>query len=329
MATPVDVMGPTRSFRICEDGRLQPQKAEAALASWRQGDGSFWIDLEGPDIDARRKWLERLEIPADLLDAFLEPEHFSRVLPAGEAVFFEVPTRAADATARTVVVSFVCLDRLVLSMHEESVQTMQQLDASGYSRVRLDQATTSSLVCGLLILESARSRELSINLRHRVAALAERMDTEADGVALDEILELKRNLLDSDSLADEQLAVFQILLASRKPALDLSRMTDLFQVAINHAEAVERSVDRLVRSVQDLQMQYQVHQQEKTNRRLGLLTILSAVFMPLTLMVGIWGMNFEFMPELSLRWGYPAALAAMATLGGGLLWYFRSHGWLD
>ena len=46
------------------------------------------------------------------------------------------------------------------------------------------------------------------------------------------------------------------------------------------------------------------HREDTLNRRLGLLTILSAIFMPLTLLSGIWGMNFESMPELSMQGAY-------------------------
>ena len=64
---------------------------------------------------------------------------------------------------------------------------------------------------------------------------------------------------------------------------------------------------------------------ELANRRLGTLTVLSAIFMPLTLIAGIYGMNFEAMPELRWRYGYPAALGAMALVAAGLGWYFRTR----
>ena len=50
--------------------------------------------------------------------------------------------------------------------------------------------------------------------------------------------------------------------------------------------------------------------------------------MPLTMIVGIWGMNFDVMPELHYPYGYPIALGGMALIAGGLYWYFRSRGWL-
>jgi len=67
--------------------------------------------------------------------------------------------------------------------------------------------------------------------------------------------------------------------------------------------------------------------QDRTNSRLRLLTILSAIFMPLTLIAGIYGMNFKHMPELSWRYGYPAAVGAMLLLAVGLMLYFYRRGW--
>ncbi|MDQ3445797.1 MAG: magnesium and cobalt transport protein CorA [Pseudomonadota bacterium] len=54
----------------------------------------------------------------------------------------------------------------------------------------------------------------------------------------------------------------------------------------------------------------------------------AAIFAAVTALAGIWGMNFEFMPELNERWGYPAALALMAVTAGVLAWRFRRAGWL-
>jgi magnesium transporter len=51
--------------------------------------------------------------------------------------------------------------------------------------------------------------------------------------------------------------------------------------------------------------------------------------MPLTLMAGIWGMNFEAMPELKLSLGYPLALVTMACVGAAMLLFFRRRGWFD
>ena len=57
------------------------------------------------------------------------------------------------------------------------------------------------------------------------------------------------------------------------------------------------------------------------------LTVVSAIFLPLTFMAGIWGMNFEYMPELNKPWGYGVALSSMAVVASGMVWFFKRQGW--
>jgi len=56
--------------------------------------------------------------------------------------------------------------------------------------------------------------------------------------------------------------------------------------------------------------------------------VFSTILLPLTLIAGIYGMNFEVLPELKWRWGYPFALGLMAATTLGLLAFFRHRGWI-
>ena len=60
-----------------------------------------------------------------------------------------------------------------------------------------------------------------------------------------------------------------------------------------------------------------------------ILTIVSVVGVAPTILVGVWGMNFKSMPELSWAWGYPLALLAIIASGALPLFWFKSAGWFD
>ena len=66
----------------------------------------------------------------------------------------------------------------------------------------------------------------------------------------------------------------------------------------------------------------------RMNEVMKVLTIFATIFIPLTLVAGIYGMNFQFMPELKWRFGYPMALIIMSVIAGGMLFYFRRKKWL-
>jgi magnesium transporter len=68
-------------------------------------------------------------------------------------------------------------------------------------------------------------------------------------------------------------------------------------------------------------------QNQRLNEVMKVLTVIATLFIPLTFIASIYGMNFEHMPELHWRWGYGWALGLMAVTAGGLLFYFRRKGW--
>uniref|UniRef100_A0A831XF71 Magnesium and cobalt transport protein CorA n=1 Tax=Geobacter metallireducens TaxID=28232 RepID=A0A831XF71_GEOME len=66
----------------------------------------------------------------------------------------------------------------------------------------------------------------------------------------------------------------------------------------------------------------------RTNEVMKVLTIIATIFMPLTFIVGLYGMNFRYMPELQWRWGYPAVLLLMLVVARGMLKFFKSKQWI-
>ena len=67
---------------------------------------------------------------------------------------------------------------------------------------------------------------------------------------------------------------------------------------------------------------------KKTNETIKVLTIFTVLFIPPTFLVGLWGMNFRFMPELAWEYGYMAAWAVMLVIVLGLVVFFRRKKWI-
>ena len=86
-------------------------------------------------------------------------------------------------------------------------------------------------------------------------------------------------------------------------------------------------LERVESRISSLYQQAQARLDQAVSSRLRLLTTISAIFLPLTLLSGIYGMNFESMPELHWRFGYAAVLIAMLAMATGTLLYFRRRGW--
>jgi magnesium transporter len=66
----------------------------------------------------------------------------------------------------------------------------------------------------------------------------------------------------------------------------------------------------------------------RLNSVMKVLTIIATIFMPLTFIAGIYGMNFKYMPELEWRWGYPAVWLIVIIIGVSMLVYFKKKKWM-
>ena len=168
-------------------------------------------------------------------------------------------------------------------------------------------------------------------LRRHVLKVDEIMDRNVAQVHVDSIIDAKDQLLRLLACAEEQDECLVALerAESDTKGIDFTDLKGSLGVLIATTSATERMALRLEKQIVDLRQRYENHQQEKINRRLAVLTVVSAVFLPLTLFSSIWGMNFSYMPELQSPYGYFLALFLMLCTASSMMFYFWRSGWFD
>jgi magnesium transporter len=95
-----------------------------------------------------------------------------------------------------------------------------------------------------------------------------------------------------------------------------------------NAESYQFYAENLLESINNLLAIHVSLASQRTNDVMRILTVFSAFFLPLTFIVGVYGMNFRHMPELEIWWAYPLLLVMMATVSALIAWWFRRRGWL-
>ena len=101
-------------------------------------------------------------------------------------------------------------------------------------------------------------------------------------------------------------------------------LRDVYDHVIHVMDSID-TIRELLVSMLDL---YLSSVSKRTNEIMKVLTIFASLFMPLTFIVGVYGMNFDVMPELRWVWGYPAVMLLMLVLVVGLLVLFRRRRWI-
>lgn len=106
---------------------------------------------------------------------------------------------------------------------------------------------------------------------------------------------------------------------------DNLRYFRLFANQIERLRDMTVAVNDHIQQVRDI---YTAHLDIKQNRIMTILTIVTTIFMPLTLIVGWYGMNFKYMPELDSRWGYPAVICLCLSILLGSLLIIKKKKWM-
>jgi magnesium transporter len=99
---------------------------------------------------------------------------------------------------------------------------------------------------------------------------------------------------------------------------------DIMEHCVQIADTVE-TCREMVTNLFDI---YISMSNNRMNEVMKVLTMIATIFIPLTFIVGIYGMNFENMPEIKSRLGYPIVMALMFVIGLGMLYFFRRKKWL-
>jgi magnesium transporter len=101
-------------------------------------------------------------------------------------------------------------------------------------------------------------------------------------------------------------------------------LRDVYDHTVHVIDTIETFRD-MIGGLMDI---YLMSLSNRMNEIMKVLTIIATIFMPLTFIAGVYGMNFRYLPELEWPWGYPLALLLMAAVAGGMLLFFRRKRWI-
>ena len=153
------------------------------------------------------------------------------------------------------------------------------------------------------------------------------------------LLQARGELRKLEQLCEEQLDAIeewrseQHERGSDAPSEGLGTLTDAIQVRctdlVGHIQRVLRHAQRLEESVETAVQLHFASNAHRTNDVMRTLTTITAIFMPLTLITGIFGMNFEFIPGIHTRFGFAVTLGCMALIALSLVIWFRARRYLS
>lgn len=164
-------------------------------------------------------------------------------------------------------------------------------------------------------------------LEEKIELLEEKLVVHPTAESLRAIYDLKRNLVILRKSVWPLREVINSLGRGESPLIKGSSLIYLRDVR-DHTVHVIDTIEIFRDISSEMHEIYLSNISNRLNGVMKMLTIIATIFMPLTFIAGVYGMNFRYMPELTWRWGYPAILLLMAIVAFSMLIYFRRKKWL-
>ena len=291
----------------------------------------LWLEVEGlGDEPLLRELAARLHVHplalADIVNVGQRPK--AEAYPEFELIICRAACPRGPAELELEQVSLVLARDLVVSFHEgarDLFEPVRERIRRGAGLVRtagadyLAYALVDVLVDGYFPFVDA--------LSERLETLEEKLVSQPTQALLSDIHRGRREILSLVRIVHQQRDAVSAMMRADHPLIsDATRV--YLRDSLDHALQVSDVLDTLREMALGLLDVYHSSISQRTNEIIKVLTILSTIFIPLTFIVGVYGMNFEHMPELHWRYGYVVAWTLMLAVALGLLWLFRRVGWI-
>ena len=285
-----------------------------------------WLDITAPSRDDLIEISKRYDLNNHHIDDCLEPDHLPK-FEEGEDFNFIILRRVVSKDAEGSTVQDLTT-KIAIFYNEKTIVTIHRLPHPDIQEVcqQLMQTGKITSVNQLLLKVIAkvqqRYTEFSAHLNGQIEAFETGLFIRKTALAsIESLYMLKRRTGLCRKLL---LLTGEVVSAVRHRQKKSNELQDIGDNQVK----LQLFYDQLSEDSQNLVSTYMSYSAQKTNEVMKVLTLFSAYFLPLTFIVGIYGMNFDNMPELRYQYGYPIIMGLMLLIFLLIFFWFKRRKWL-
>jgi len=302
------------------------------LDAWRSHDHALiWIDIAGPITPEDSKLLQaQFDLhPLALQDAGRNrhPPKFESFDQHSFLLFKELSAESDSIDCSTIQLAIFVGERFLITRHSGDSPTISRM-AGEVAQARFMHARRAGVLgvhlCRLVV---QRYLKVLLALEPRLEELERSVLTTGDDTVLGELIGYKSDLTRLRRFLHYHVNLIAELRPAGVPGFGDELEHEILDV-YDHQERAASLADLYYQQASDLIDGYISISSHRLNQIMRILTIITAIFVPLGFLAGLYGMNFQNMPELNSQWGYYILLSVMGLVATGLLLTFRRKGWL-
>ena len=313
------------AYQVHEDRSVVPIDPREMTSNWFTDDAVYWVDVLTPGGDDLRQFLEPLQLNQAITAACTDTSVTPRIIMLERLLFAAFPFYRINNQTSCLRVLFG--PTAVVTMHADALPELAKVAVDLQEDLRLAQPNVVALLYQILDTVLHGMLPVYVELRSDLDVATDALEQATGEISADDILALKGRATKLSNALEDHLHCIQELHAAESEALPLRTMRRQFRELLSGLERNRANVIRMEDRIRDLRHSHANLMQETTNRRLNVLAVLSAIYMPATLIAGIYGMNFNDIPIQQMSYGYLLVLLLMFALVAVQMFFFWKRGW--
>ena len=319
-----------RVFRN-NDGRGMKEAPVPLLAdAWAlRGAGTLWVDLEDPTVDEERDLGAVCGFHPLAVEDALSGEQAPKVDEYDGYLFllFRGLRSADDGELDSYKLAAFLGDGWLVTVHRRPVPAVAAAASASLSRDVSWEHAADRVLHACVDRMTDEIPPVLDALEKRFEELEEKIFDEPRPDTLQALLGIKRELFRVRRLLHPQREMLARLAHLDFPHVD-RRTAVYFRDVYDHTSSAEELAATLTELAAQTAESYLSLVSNRLNEVMKVLTVFTVILMPLTFLVGVYGMNLKGMPEMGWSWFYPVLWGVMLAIAGGLLLLFRRMKWL-
>jgi magnesium transporter len=317
-------------FQISGGPKLTLCEYSFATEAINQKKARVWIDILDADSGELEVKLDELKVRGLIRKLSLDSRDHPGFYPFRPLALMVLPVQMEEQTSNIMeYLSILYCEDFLVSIRSSKMARFRKSISAEDSFDLLPDDTIAGVIAALMMGLSLDCLRKSARLSDMILTLETQMERDPDSVDIEQISGKRSELLTLESIVQGQLPIIETIISSDRPTKNPESTLEYLRWAAANLKSADRKLEWLERRIEVMRSLIDMHAQDRTNRRLGRLTVLSMIFMPVTFLAGIWGMNFKKMPLLSVEYGYIYAITIMAIISGIMYFYFHRRGWFD
>jgi magnesium transporter len=317
-----------------DDAGITETELESVEACVRFKDSTrvTWLNVEGlHDVEALERLGEYFGLHHLVLEDILDTDQRPKVEDYGDYMFVLARVSCCNQErdeVDTEQVSLVLFPKIVITFEEGGIDVFAAVrDRIRMGKGRIRQRGTDYLLYALLDGIVDGYLVTLAGLGERIESMEEEIVTDPGPYRLNAIHTLRTQIASLRRIVWPLREVIHSLDRGAPALFDESTtiyVRDLYDHTMHVVDTIETFRDTLS-GMLDVHLS---SVSQRMNEVMKVLTIIATIFIPITFIAGVYGMNFQYMPELEFPWAYPTALGVMLAVAVGMIVYFRKKKWL-